>query len=978
VQVGASSVRPIHLAALWSLVVAQPVYDVLRQNGEFFVAHRVSGVDVLLFVAVVSLVIPVLAMLVVRGVSLVSYTAGRIVHLALVGALAGALASQLLARLVGLELTPHLIVTVAGGAAAAWMYARAAPVRLATSLLAVVVPVSAGAFLLHPDMTPFVRPTDPTRDAAVAVPSDSPPIVMVVFDQLPVTSLMRPDGALDRARYPGFAMLADHATWFRNATSNGDLTGWAVPALLSGNLPRRARLPIAAHYPQNVFTVLGGSYRMQVTEPITQLCPERLCGAGGEPRAQRLMGTVLDAAVVYLHVVTPQVVRDRLPPLTNDWRDFLKAQHWQQRWISQRDADRRAPVERFLRSIRRSDANPTLYYLHVLLPHEPYLYTRTGQQITREPGLPGLTRRGRWIGDEWPVLQAYQRHLLQVEYTDAIVERLVRRLTDENLFDRALVVITADHGASFRPGRPFKGLDRHTLPDIVAVPLFVKAPGQRAGRIDDRNVQAIDLLPTLAATLRVQLRQRVDGTAVSDDVPRPARKVIRHAGGTRQMEVDISALERARIEAVARRWGLFDGSRSPVPAGMPRVLIGRPVPADAAGPARSSVKVLLREPELLRQVDLTAPMLPLGLEGRVVNGAGEPAAATLAVAVNGTIRALTRTLDTLAPGTWSAQLEPGTLRAGHNDVQVFLASNGGAQLELAYPPGLRPPALNLASESAGRFWSIRQTGLSPHQAARVPFRWTGPVASIIAPLEASQRPRSLRIGVAGPPASGGIKVEVNGCALYEGPIDSSPWYRTFSLDGCRGLDTVADARIVVRMTGRQREQHGVALETLNLFPGTWPPPTPGPGDLRAAVHVVGGLSPRTARGDPLILDVHNRGSVAWVDATGPDGRRAAAALELRWRRVRGGSDDRSQLLQLPYVLHPADTVRIEVPLVPPSSVDGAGPWELSIVPVTSGRIEIPLDEACTVGVRSRGTGVASERTGRERPVEANETGDPAS
>jgi len=51
------------------------------------------------------------------------------------------------------------------------------------------------------------------------------------------------------------------------------------------------------------------------------------------------------------------------------------------------------------------------------------------------------------------------------------------------------------------------------------------------------------------------------------------------------------------------------------------------------------------------------------------------------------------------------------------------------------------------------------------------------------------------------------------------------------------------------------------------------------------------------------------------------------------------------------VLHPADTVRIEVPLVPPSSVDGAGPWELTIVPVTSARTEIPLDEACTVEVR---------------------------
>ena len=107
--VGAPPVRPIHLAALWSLVVAQPVYDVLRQNGEFFVAHRTSRVDLLLFVGVVSLVLPALAMLAVRCVSLISNTAGRLLHLALVGAFAGALVSQLLARLATLDLAPHLL-----------------------------------------------------------------------------------------------------------------------------------------------------------------------------------------------------------------------------------------------------------------------------------------------------------------------------------------------------------------------------------------------------------------------------------------------------------------------------------------------------------------------------------------------------------------------------------------------------------------------------------------------------------------------------------------------------------------------------------------------------------------------------------------------------------------------------------------------------------------------------------------------------
>src|SRR3954453_2002169 len=45
-----------------------------------------------------------------------------------------------------------------------------------------------------------------------------PPIVLVVFDALPESMLMKPGGQIDAERFPAFADLAADSTWYRNAT----------------------------------------------------------------------------------------------------------------------------------------------------------------------------------------------------------------------------------------------------------------------------------------------------------------------------------------------------------------------------------------------------------------------------------------------------------------------------------------------------------------------------------------------------------------------------------------------------------------------------------------------------------------------------------------------------------------------------------------------------------------------------------------
>jgi hypothetical protein len=942
-----------HLLGLWSLVVAQPLFEVLRQNGDFFVAHRASPFDLGLFVVVLSLVLPAILGLAIRSLGVVSVLLARAAHLLAVAGLLAAMASQVVQRVTDLPTWPHVFVSVALGGLVAWGYAQSAALRWCSSLLVGTVPVFAAMFLLHPKMEAFVRPLDRTTRLAASVPQGAPPIVMVVFDQLPLSSLLAPDGSIDERHYPGFAALAGDATWFRNATANGEYTGWALPAIMTGVLPKPARLPIAQHHPQNLFTVIGDAYRFEVTEPITRLCPERLCPADDGPAAERLVSMLLDTSVVYAHIVAPTDLRGLLPALTDDWRDFVNADQWQGRWVRARDRDRTEPVTRFIESISAGDRQPTMYFLHVLLPHEPYVYLRSGQRFSSEPRIAGMSGE-RWGTDEYLVSLGYQRHLTQLEFVDGVVARLVAKLRKEGLYDKAVLVVTSDHGASFRPGKPWKGLDESNRPDIMGVPLFIKAPGQAGGRVDARNMQAIDVLPTIASLLRVSLRDTVDGVSAVGEPRADTRKTIRHGSANRETVVETAEHERSLMESVARRWStMADGTRA-VPPGARREWLDATAPP--GGPL-SPLTVLLEGPQRFSNVDLKAPSLPLYVSGRAFDAEGRPATAQLAIAVNGTVRALARTVARgpgSQEGAWTTLLPASALRTGRNVVQVFALGEGGRDLELAYSSGQRPESLNLSSNAAAQFWGVTLAGLYSRERKLVSARWTTGEASLSVPLDVEPRPRSLRIGLTGPPPAGGpVRVRVNDCVLHDGVVDSSPWYRTFPLEACGALQSAVEADIVIQsatVKGEDGRPRGVGVETINLFAAPWPPPPPAPGELEGTVSVVG-TATGVARTEPVVAQVGNTGAAVWGEA-GAQGtpERSCVAVELRWRRLPAGPVDRTQQLRLPRVLYPGDVVRFDVPLVPPPSVDGDGPWEVALVPVAVAGGEVAVQATPTVHV----------------------------
>jgi len=138
----------------------------------------------------------------------------------------------------------------------------------------------------------------------------------------------------------------------------------------------------------------------------------------------------------------------------------------------------------------------------------------------------------------------------------------VTRLRATGLYDRALLVVTADHGVSFRAGQKRRPLSPANLQDIAYVPLFVKLPHQTRGRVVLQPSRNIDILPTIAAALGVRIPWHVDGHSLLGSRPAEQDVVLIKDHG-RRFTIPQARLEALRERALRRQLALF-GSDEPV------------------------------------------------------------------------------------------------------------------------------------------------------------------------------------------------------------------------------------------------------------------------------------------------------------------------------------------------------------------------------------------------------------------------------
>lgn len=617
----------LEVAALAAVTFSRPVLDTFGRSPETFIARHATTGDIVLFGLVVAFV-PALALAVVGTATRVLGTsARRWVHLGLIVVLGGLAAWRFGRDLTGwpndatkLLLAGFLVGPLLGflrwrvpATGTFLRYAGAASVIFLVQFLA-MSPAS--------DMV-FGSPSgvDAAVDDAVAADlgDDPPSVVMVVLDALPTATLLDGEGKVDAEAFPNIAALAGTSTWYRNNTSVAAFTGEAVPALLTGRFPEGGKPPLRPD-PENIFTLLGGSYDLHVKEQVTRLCPENLCPRGASAGVGQLVSDAADwwkgsgGDEPQNEFDLPAVLEDGRYDAAEDWIDDLRV----------------SPGGR-----------PDLTFLHIVLPHSPWQFTNDGALYDMQTDLPVGAAGLGWSQSGYDV--GHQRHLLQAQAADKLVGQLMDRLRDDGVFDDSLVVLTADHGEAFVPESLGRAVDADNIPYIMWTPLFVKAPGQSEGAVDDGNVEAVDVMPTIADQLGVDLPWDVDGLPIAEALADrdPDTKFfaddegheIHAAEGEDLLEIDGPEHFPTVLAADAISGHGPDSVWQRTPYG---ALFGQS-PDDLRVGDPAGATLVVEHPDDLGDVDTSEP-LPLETIG---HAADLEVGTTVAIALNGTIGAVT-------------------------------------------------------------------------------------------------------------------------------------------------------------------------------------------------------------------------------------------------------------------------------------------------------------------------------------------------
>lgn len=652
----------LSLVAVSALAIAQPVLSKLSTDPTVFQGRASSKTAIVVFALLVTFAPPVFLWLVELAANRVSGSLRGRLHAVFLAALSWILFIQVFKSIDALGPRVILLTALAGGIGVALLYTRFEVVRRWLTYLSPFALFVLVSFLVLSPVWSFLSAGGTPTTAADEVGNDVP-VVLVVLDELGTSALLDGNGAIDPALFPNLARLADDSTWYRNATTVGPHTPLALSAILTGQYPPAdlAEASTSSSYDGSLFSLLSETYDLNVYEPFTRFCTGSIdCEAHPPTSTTDELSTLVDLGrLVFEAAIDPS--RSAEIPLNVAVRD---------------DGDPADYLDSFIESIDTPSDGPRLDFVHVLLPHAPYRLLPSGANHNA-PAVPeeAASWQGPWPDDE-STWGARQRHLLQAQYADAQLGRMLDELEDLDRYEDSLIIVTADHGGAFVTGEPNRDLTAANASHIAWVPLIVKAPGQTDAVVVDVPIENVDILTLVAEILETDIPWKTDGVPAGSrdsdvahlvpwepaDVPWAAR--VLEGGENRLIELDRAAglaevLRSATmgIPGTDPRWRAYQ--RGPYGA-----LVGRDL--DDLRIGDGAARGGLESGSTVRVVAGPTPR-PVHVTGKV----DEPGGHEVAVVVDGVVAAVLPTHPDL-DNRFFGLVPEHTLTEGDNRVDVYL------------------------------------------------------------------------------------------------------------------------------------------------------------------------------------------------------------------------------------------------------------------------------------------------------------------
>jgi len=152
-------------------------------------------------------------------------------------------------------------------------------------------------------------------------------------------------------------------------------------------------------------------------------------------------------------------------------------------------------------------SGPFFLYVNLQATHYPYTYPENNS-FFQPDNVSGSTTYFKIPEEEYNnSVNRYDNSLL---YVDKQVGVLLEYLKKTGLYNKSIIVLTADHGETLEYTHDYIRHGFGVYREEILVPMFIKIPGQEHPTIN-KNVRHIDVIPTILDVLNLEIPKSMQG-----------------------------------------------------------------------------------------------------------------------------------------------------------------------------------------------------------------------------------------------------------------------------------------------------------------------------------------------------------------------------------------------------------------------------------------------------------------------------------